>query len=59
MDHTMRTLDDTGQGTEDQLRFIVEKLFARKHNGRSVRLPKLIECGDIIVYILGQVLITS
>ena len=39
----------------ERLRFVVDKLFTRQHHGRSVRLPKLLESGDVIVYILGQV----
>ena len=34
---------------------MVEKLFARKTSGRTVRLPRLLESGDVLVYILGQV----
>ena len=49
-----------GRGTGDddtieRLRFIVEKLFNRKASSRSVRLPRLLECGDVIVYIVGQI----
>jgi hypothetical protein len=49
-----------GQGgeidaTTERLRFILEKLFARKTSGRHVRLPKLIENGDVLVYIVSQI----
>ena len=48
----METPDD--ENTE-RLRFVVEKLFARKTSGRTVRLPRLLESGDVLVYILGQI----
>ena len=63
MNHRMRTFGEglaspgaaTDEETVERLRFIVEKLFARKASGRSVRLPRLLECGDVLVYIVGQV----
>jgi hypothetical protein len=39
----------------ERLRFVVEKLFSRKAAGRTVRLPRLLECGDVLVYLIGQV----
>ena len=39
----------------ERLRFVVEKLFARKAAGCTVRLPRLLECGDVLVYLVGQV----
>ena len=47
--------DDCDEETLERLRFVVEKLFERKTSGRHVRLPKLLECGDVLVYIIGQV----
>ena len=45
--------------TVERLRFVVEKLFARKTSGRSVRLPKLLENGDVLVYVVGQIAVHS
>ena len=39
----------------ERLRFVIEKLFQRKSSGRLVRLPKLLESGDVLVCILGQI----
>ena len=41
--------------TSERLRFIIEKLFARKTSGRHVRMPKLLENGDVLVYIVSQI----
>ena len=39
----------------ERLDFVVEKLFNRKATGRTQRLPRLLENGDVLVYIVGQV----
>ncbi|KAL1500108.1 hypothetical protein AB1Y20_012781 [Prymnesium parvum] len=67
LQHTMRTQENQGgvQGSHvqnpraERLDFVVEKLFNRKATGRTQRLPYLLENGDVLVYIVGQVAVHS
>ena len=67
MQHTMRSFE--GQGgvqrvdneilRTERLNFVVEKLFNRKAKGSTQRLPNLLENGDVLVYLCGQVAVHS
>ena len=68
MDHVMRPSDVHGGDAAaeerelvDRLRFVIEKLFQRKHGstGRGVRLPKILDNGDVLVYVIGQIAVHS
>ena len=51
--------DESTAAMNERLRFVAEKLFWRKSTGRHVRLPKLLENGDVVVLIVGQIAVHS